>query len=124
MRAKGKRRRGSKSGQASPVARKSLAKTPRQPGHTAVPASGIARSLAVIPALREVRDRLVRLQGVCVTVSLALQQRNEDYDQEIALTLRTCVTYELDQLLSRLNSILGIGVGGECAPDSSLINRG
>ena len=108
-----RRRRGS-AARSTRSAIKSPVQIVTHTGGTDDPVNGVARPLTVIPALREVRSTLIGVRAVQLTVHLALQGQNDDYDREFAETLRGGAINPLDHLIQRLGSILGI------APDAEI----
>lgn len=114
----GQPHRASKSTRAGRDTNKALAAIPGRKGSTGDSTTHVAHPLIVMPALREVHRRLTEVRSAALTVCLALQEQNADYDQEIAETVRTCVTYKLDHLINRLESILGLGPNAESGSDS------
>jgi len=59
-------------------------------------------------ALRHVRGRLEIVRAVIVVSRLALDAQAADADHDIAVTLKRCVTDELERQIEQIDGILGV----------------
>lgn len=59
-------------------------------------------------ALRHVRGRLEIIRAAIVVSWLALDAQAADADHDIAVTLRRCVTDELERQIEQIDGILGV----------------
>lgn len=105
----GRPRRGSRPARADRDANKEAVEIATWKRNAGNSTARVAHPLVVMPALREVHRRLTEVRAAALTVSLALQEQNADFDREIADTVRISVTYKLDALINSLESVLGIG---------------
>lgn len=71
------------------------------------PTHGVAPLLSVLPALQEVLARLTTLRSAALTIVLALNGQNVNYDAEVTDTLEKTVCNELDWLIWCLRGIFG-----------------
>lgn len=72
-------------------------------------------------ALRHVRERLEIIRAVIVVSRLALDAQAADADHDIAVTLRRCVTDELERQIEQIDGILG--VCRDLDPASAIVER-
>jgi len=78
----------------------------RDKNHPARPTVAPIESAAT--ALRHVRGRLEIVRAVIVVSRLALDAQAADADRDIAVTLKRCVTDELERQIEQIDGILGV----------------